>query len=284
MPIRGLAAIVTSTGGEATKGNTMRSPAFLCGLGVLAVLAPVASGAVVKVSDVPSYAQAPAGFAGYPTGFPGCAPTAGGMVIGYWDGQGYDDLIPGSNSWADNRPAVEAMIGSAGHYDDYWDADATPPLHTDDCVADFMGTSRDPKGNGQTSEAAVYFGLVEYAKSRGYEHANGWFSLFGGLWDRFVAEIDAGRPMVFAVDTGGDGTVNHCVTVVGYDDSPGAERYYYHDPNVVGIEYDAAFQPVGTAMGISSGHWFAPVPEPATLGVMVLGLAATVARGGSRRP
>ena len=237
---------------------------------LLAMLCPAAAGHIVKVSDVPSYGQNPAGFSDYPVGFPGCGPTAGGMVIGYWEGQGYGNLIPGSNSWTDNRPAVEAMIGSQGHYDDYWGTDADPPQHADDCVADFMGTSRDSIPNGATAETNLHSGLVEYAKDLGYASANGWYSLQGGLWNHFVAEIDAGRPMVFAVDTGGDGTANHCVTVIGYDDTAGAERYYYYDPNHVDVEYDAAFQPKGNVMGVSTGHWFdpgdVPVPEHAWSG------------------
>lgn len=36
-------------------------------------------------------------------------------------------------------------------------------------------------------------------------------------WDLFRAEIDAGRPLVFLVDTNGDGSTDHFVTVVGYD-------------------------------------------------------------------
>jgi len=152
----------------------------------------VAAGVVI-LSDVPSYGQNPAGFSGYPVGFPGCAPTAGAMMIGYWDGQGYDNLITGSNSWTDNRANVEAMFGSQGYYDDYWGTDAATPSHADDCVADFMGTSRDPKGDGQTAEANVYLGMVDYAKSRGYANASGWYALYGGLWDVLVAE--RGQPL-----------------------------------------------------------------------------------------
>jgi len=226
---------------------------------LLAMLCPPAAGNIVRIDGVPSYGQNPAGFSDYPVGFPGCGPTAGGMVIGYWDAHGYDDLITGSNSWTDNRAAVEAMIGSQGYYEDYWGTDADPPQHADDCVADFMGTSRDPKGNGQTAETNLHYGLVEYARARGYASADGWYSPQGGLWNHFVAEIDAGRPMVFAVDTGGDGYANHCVTVIGYDDTAGAERYYYYDPNHVDVEYDAAFQPKGNVMGVSSGAWFDPI-------------------------
>jgi hypothetical protein len=248
----------------------MRRYVNLCigiAISVTCPLASAATAGVVEISDVPSYEW-----------YRGCGPTAGGMVMGYWDGQGYEDLVTGSNSWATNEANVKAMIASQEHYDDYWDADAPPPHHADNCVADFMGTSRDPKGNGQTAENNLYFGMVEYAKYRGYEHANGWYSPFGGLWDIFVAEIDADRPMVFAVDTNGDGDANHCVTVFGYDDTDGAERYYYYDPNYLDDQRDAAFQPVGHTFGISSGTWFNPVPEPATIGLLAVGSAVRVLR------
>ena len=38
---------------------------------------------VVTISDVPSYKW-----------YHGCGPTAAGMIIGYWDAHGYDNLIP----------------------------------------------------------------------------------------------------------------------------------------------------------------------------------------------
>jgi len=44
--------------------------------------------------------------------FNGCGPTAAGMLIGYWDGQGFDDLVVGDAS--SQTPDVEAMISSTG--------------------------------------------------------------------------------------------------------------------------------------------------------------------------
>jgi opacity protein-like surface antigen len=40
----------------------------------------------------------------------GCGPTAVGMVVGYYDGQGYDDLIPGDAST--QTAAVDQAIAS----------------------------------------------------------------------------------------------------------------------------------------------------------------------------
>ena len=53
----------------------------------------------------------------------GCGPTATGMVLGYWDGHGFPDLVPGDAST--DTPAAYQMIashgtaGAPGHYEDY---------------------------------------------------------------------------------------------------------------------------------------------------------------------
>ena len=57
----------------------------------------------------------------------GCGPTSVGMVVGYWDGQGFDDLIPGDAS--SQSTDVQQAIASGGtssspmspeqHYEDY---------------------------------------------------------------------------------------------------------------------------------------------------------------------
>ena len=90
----------------------------------------------------------------------GCGPTAMGMVIGYHDGLGMDDLIPGDAST--QTPAVDQAIASQrsemdpGHYEDYslpiddYGTGILPDMseppagdeHADDCIADFMFTSQ----------------------------------------------------------------------------------------------------------------------------------------------
>ena len=76
----------------------------------------------------------------------GCAPTAAGMIIGYWDSMGYSDLVDKS---------VNEMIASSGNYEDYClpldnPSDIKPDKsekpegdeHDDDSLADFMDTSQ----------------------------------------------------------------------------------------------------------------------------------------------
>ncbi len=99
----------------------------------------------------------------------GCGPTAAGMVMGYWDSHGYPDLVEGDAST--QTAAVNAMIaddggnpvcapGELNHYQDYacpveWSWALTLPdkselggeIHPDNCLADFMLTSRSSESN-----------------------------------------------------------------------------------------------------------------------------------------
>ena len=88
----------------------------------------------------------------------GCAPTSTGMVLGYWDGHGFPDLIPGDASTA-TTAAYQAIAshGTAahpGHYEDYSLPGGLRRRHRarqerapgrrrarGDSVADFMQTS-----------------------------------------------------------------------------------------------------------------------------------------------
>jgi hypothetical protein len=59
----------------------------------------LASTSAVVISDVPAY-----------NWHHGCGPTAAGMIFGYYDGRGYDDLVPGSAST--QTGAVNAMMAT----------------------------------------------------------------------------------------------------------------------------------------------------------------------------
>jgi hypothetical protein len=119
------------------------------------------------LNDVPAYYW-----------YHGSAPTSGMMVFGYWANYGYANLIPGggSNNWTVNQSNIQRGIASGGHITDYafsipqngilpqpdqfglaigsdtedygraWPlSDASYPgsvVHADNCLADFMGTSR----------------------------------------------------------------------------------------------------------------------------------------------
>ena len=165
----------------------------------------------------------------------GCGPTAAGMIIGYWDGLGFDRLVPGDAST--QTAAVEAMMSSSGNYDDYClplDPSPGPILadlseepfgdeHPDDCVADFMWTSQSYRnlnygGSWFTNVKQAFLGYTAWA-APDYQATSEWYRWNQLTWEAFVAEIDAGRPTMFGVDSDADGYFDHFVTVIGYDDA-----------------------------------------------------------------
>jgi len=249
-----------------------------------AAASPSAADVEVLVSDVPSYGW-----------HYGCGPSAGGMLIGTWDGRAeadrtYEDLIDGSNDWDTNGANVRAMIASTGHIEDFWGPDAPQPWHTFDCVADFMQCSVDPRGDGQSYENQQHAGLRNYAASRGYAETVAGWQYYGGLWARLVHEIDAGRPMELFVDPDGDTdghkVPTHFVTAIGYryaggdPEAPQNPQYCLYDPNYRTQQLWYAFRPVGdgTAYSVQSGAWFDPYderPVADAAGPYVLDLAAS---------
>jgi len=233
----------------------------------------------------------------------GCGPTAGGMILGYWDARGFDDLIPGSNDWDTNRDAIQNMIASQGHVDDYalYDgvddsshAQPYPDLsehgmglpHRSDCLADCMRTSQSRFGMkyGWSTWDNMSGGLVDYARLCGYDSEMTQKDFAWGLWDALVAAIDAGEPAELLVDTDANGATDHFVTAIGYDDTPGALRYAAYntwDRDVHWYEYARIEN--GQAWGVYGGTLFHPVPEPGAGVVLILGAMVALIRR-RRRP
>ena len=238
---------------------------------VVGCLVPAAAGDTVHITGVPQY-----------TNTRGCAPTAGGMIVGYWDANGFGDFIVGSNDWATNQAAIEAMIASAEHVADYWGTDEPAPHHADNCLADFMDTSVDPLTNGWTAFGRIDDGLEAYAAYVGYAASTAGNTTYVGwsddaYWNAYMAEIDAGRPVELHVDSDGDGNeADHCVAGYGYDTATG--DYLFLDPNDTGEQRRAftAMAP-GQAFGLRGATTFIPMPEPATLALVGGGLAMVLA-------
>jgi hypothetical protein len=179
----------------------------------------------------------------------GCGPTAIGMVVGYYDTHGYDDLIPGDANT--QTASVDQAIASGGttgspnppgselHYEDYAvpEDDTTPTIltddcitkgrtpHTDDSVADYMDTSKSTRNNRygwswSSDVCPAFTGYVNQQNSTYSPTCTEYQWSTGALtWSVLTNEIDNGRPMVFLVDSDGDGSTDHFVTVIGYDDS-----------------------------------------------------------------
>jgi len=232
----------------------------VCMAACLIFVSTVAAASTALLDDVPSYEW-----------YHGCGPAAAGMIIGYWDGHGFDDLIDGSNSWFTNEVGVKAMIASEGHIRDYVPTpDRTPtsddPLHANDSVADFMFASRYPLAYGTSYAGWQYFGMAEYAKDRGYSYVAGNSVQYSNLWDTLVGEIDAARPMELYVDRSGDGNPDHFVAAIGYDDGPDGKRYAAFNTYDHAVHwYDFAPPTPGQSWTVRSGTWFAMLqPAPVT--------------------
>ncbi|UCE68112.1 MAG: IPTL-CTERM sorting domain-containing protein [Candidatus Zixiibacteriota bacterium] len=173
----------------------------------------------------------------------GCGPTALGMVVGYWDGNGYPNLVPGDAS--SQTAAVDAMIADdsgnpncslpdGDHFQDYscpidtfpnmkTDRSVTGGAHTSDCVADFMETSWSSVSNyyGWSWFSDVAPSFINYVNFTDptYGPAATGHRYHQFTFANYMAEIDAGRPVVLLVDTDGDGDTDHFVTGIGYDNS-----------------------------------------------------------------
>ena len=187
------------------------------------------SDAQVLISGVPSYIW-----------HRGCGPTALGMVIGYYDGQGYPDLIDGDAST--QTTIVNNAIANSEHYSDYSQPiDYYPNLltdlseiggaHTSNCMGDFMQTSWSSENNyggwSWSSDIGTAFSSYlnmrnsSYVTSTSYEYYSDVIS-----WIYFKNEIDNDRPVVVLVDTDGNGGSDHFVAGIGYDETTGEYAVY----------------------------------------------------------
>lgn len=177
----------------------------------------------------------------------GCGPTALGMIIGYYDTLGYRDLIGGSSF--SQTEEVDQMIASGGetgnpnlpgneeHYEDYASPQDNSPImlddayiaerrtpHADNSLADFMDTSKSTRGNyyGWSWSSDIGPAFTDYVTSRnsGYQASYNFFYNNSLTWEVLTGEIDSARPMVLLVDSDGNGSTDHFVTVIGYRTSP----------------------------------------------------------------
>jgi hypothetical protein len=97
----------------------------------------------------------------------GCSPTSAGMMMAYYDINGYDgllydNLVPGGQAELSTFPSTpgqwdylaQSAIASPEHVSDFYVSgydrsgdDVRGTRHDFDSLADFMGTSQDPAGN-----------------------------------------------------------------------------------------------------------------------------------------
>jgi hypothetical protein len=106
----------------------------------------------------------------------GCSPTSAGMLMGYYDRNGYSgldysNLVGGGVAEASTYPSTAGLwssnaqyaIASPGHVADFYGAgynnsgDDAYAGRAFDCLADFMGTSQDSAGNVNGGTGFYYY-------------------------------------------------------------------------------------------------------------------------------
>jgi len=250
-----------------TKRHTI--PMLLVVALLLALSSSIAKADLYVLDEVPAY-----------NWYHGCGPTAAGSIIGYWDLLGYPNLFDASG-WDDVRLTtnVQDQISSPAHnakYDPDPDVSAlpVPPMTS---IADWFQTSvNQPYGWSYQSRADDAF--EGYANYRGYE-----FDSFDESWGAFtwadlVNEIDAGNPMMFLVDSNGDGGTDHFVPVFGYDDRGNDGLWYgiydtWSEEETIRWEM---FRGMSGSWdwGVAYATYVHPVPVPAAVLLGILGLGA----------
>ena len=224
------------------------------------------------------------------------------MILGYYDGKGFPDLIPGDASDQVANAAVDQAIASHGgpadpeHWEDYVlpqesdshvlaDRSELPAgdEHASDSVADFMETSWSVDGlpYGWSFITMVGPAFRDYVAltdpSATAASTDYWY---GSTSDSsrltfavLQGEIDAGRPMVFFVDCTGDGVSDHAIAAIGYRETGANPEYAYWDTWDRSVQW-SPFREVssqykwgvlgGTAFTLSAAGQTADLSRPVT--------------------
>lgn len=283
----------------------------------------------------------------------GCGPTTGAMWMAYYDTNGYNgmdfsNLVEGEvGSYVHGTytgQALRRLIASEEHQRDYYNAgvygynnggngyydsesvwhsygidesgdDSTTTSHVDNCLADYMGTSRDIYGLSNGATYAIYdeagdrifgvslidcsgellpsllYGVGTHVLNSGYSVA--WCysqytdikmqadSLSGGFsYADYVAEIDAGRPVALHYLTRGVG--GHFMLGIGYDDATDSVVCLntWND-TLETIQWNQKFYEMDL-YGVMAME-IALVPEPATFALLAGVLGLCVASMNKRR-
>ncbi len=176
----------------------------------------------------------------------GCGPTAVGMVVGYYDAV-WTGLVAGDALLASTSTyqmvASHSVAGEPRHYEDYSlpketggvtlaDKSEAPAgdEHASDSVADFMHTSWSVEGmqygwSWSNMIGPAFTGYVKLHYPSSTPSSTTYYMGSSLTWTVVKAEVDAGRPMVFLVDSSGDGQTDHFVTVIGYREINGYPEY-----------------------------------------------------------
>lgn len=193
---------------------------LLAALALIAFVSPALSTPVV-LDNVPEYMW-----------YHGCGPTSMGSLVGYWDMAGLPNLFTASGTDVFLTANVQDQISSPEHNAQY---DPTPDRtdlgsHPYNSIACYLGTSVGALDYGASSPIAVPGAFTGYFASRGYSATSTQARIDYQLNSILVSEINAGRPLLFMVDSNADGQADHFVPVVGYDyDQWGTLMYGFYD-------------------------------------------------------
>ena len=131
------------------------------------------------------------------------------------------------------------------------------------------------------SSAAIPGGLEDYAAAKGYSFTAELFGIYEFSFADYLAEIDAGHPVSLMADYSLTGLSFIEITGVGYDIIDGIP--YYLSVNTWGTDDTVYISPwaeasteyawgITYAITITPDHAIAPVPEPSTGILLLLGL------------
>jgi hypothetical protein len=234
---------------------------------------PGGGGLLKVISGVPAY-----------NWYHGCGPTAVGSVLGYYELHGFGYLFD-AGGWNDIKLTanVKGQISSPAHnakYDPDPD-DPNLPVPPFTSIADWFRTSVN-MAYGWSSLSYSDDAFTGYVTYRGYQCTSWYESYSSGAftWQDLVDEVNADRPLLFLVDSDGDGGTDHFVPVFGYDDRGDLGKYYAcyttwsEDETVAWKE----FRGMGNTWGIGYATFAVLTPEPATICLLALGGLAMIRR------
>jgi hypothetical protein len=126
----------------------------------------------------------------------GCSATSAGMIMGYYDRNGYQgasypNLVKGGVAEATDGPLARAAIASTRHIADFYpggfgasgDDVSGAPTGPWDCLADYMGTSQDGRGGSNGSTYYWYYTdgsplYVKDAYNLGLSNSDGMYGMY----------------------------------------------------------------------------------------------------------
>jgi len=201
----------------------------------------------------------------------GSGPAAVAMVLAYYDTHGFPALLPGDG--AVQTDAVNLAVASVGHYNDYaLPIDAAPTLlkdkseppagdeHAGDSLADFLKTSWSSVENyyGWTWSIDVKPGFENYVKLAGsYSGLATCYYVYNIMFQTVRNEIESRRPMVFLIDTDGNGSADHFVAVLGVLTEAGTDYFgCYNTWDKSPHWYPFRPMKAGTTWGVHSAYLF----------------------------